>query len=69
MNKKEKLRNLLENVSDAYPDFVIGGMIVPDKYEEHTDEFIAFIEANPGATTSDIISYETEKIFGIKPLI
>lgn len=69
MDKEEKLRQVLENVSDSYPDFVDGGLMESRHYPDYADKIIAFIEANPDATTSDIILYETEEIFGIKPLV
>ena len=73
MKSKEKkladFKIILENVSDSYEDFVSGGI----REAKHSDDFIEkvtnFIKDNPTATTSDIIKYETEEIFGIKPLI
>lgn len=68
MDKKSKLKELLEKVSDSYPDFVSCGMSEAEESEEFVDKVIAYIEDNPDSSTSDIIKYETEEIFGIKPL-
>lgn len=68
MKENEKLKALLENVSDSYEDFVIGGLRCAKKHKGATSKLIKFIEDNPTATTSDIIQYETEEILGIKPI-
>lgn len=68
MEKLEKLRMLLENVSDSYSDFVIGGLREAKDDEKYADMLIAFIESHSDATTSEIIQFETEEILGIKPI-
>lgn len=69
MKDNEKLKSLLENVSDSYEDFVIGSLRLAKKYKGAASKLIKFIEDNPTATTSDIIQYKTEEILGIKPLV
>ncbi len=68
MKDNEKLKSLLESVSDSYEDFVIGSLRCAKKHKGATSKLIKFIESNPTATTSDIIQYKTEEILGIKPL-
>lgn len=68
VNEIEKLRMLLENVSDSYEDFVEGAMSEAKDDETFAGKVIAFIESHPEATSSDVIRFETEEIFGIKPI-
>ena len=68
MDKKSKFKKLLENAPDSYPDFVSCGMSEADESEVFIDKVTAYIKENPKSTTSDIIKFETEEIFGIKPL-
>ena len=68
MTKVEELRSLLESVDDSYDDFVEGGIMEAESDEGYADRVIGFIKANPNATSSDIIRFETEHIFGIKPI-
>lgn len=68
MNKLDKLKMLLENINDSYSDFVIGGLREAKSDEKYADMVIAFIESHPNASTSEIIKFETEEIFGIKPI-
>ncbi|MBQ8728494.1 MAG: hypothetical protein IJY83_08445 [Oscillospiraceae bacterium] len=68
MDKTEILKTLLENVSDSYEDFVVGGMRSAEKREGYAEKIIEYILSHPKATTSDIIQYETEEIIGIKPV-
>ena len=69
MKDNERLKFLLDNVSDSYPDFVTGSLRCAKKYKGAASKLIQFIENNPTVTTSDITQYETEEILGIKPLI
>lgn len=65
---KDELKKLLENVSDTYYDFVEGALIEAKKDESYAEKLINYLKNNPDATTSEIIKYETEEIFGIKPI-
>ena len=65
---KDELKKLLENVSDTYYDFVKGALIEAKKDESYAEKLIDYLKNNPDATTSEIIKYETEEIFGIKPI-
>ncbi len=66
MNEIE-LRNLLENVSDSYSDFVVGVLRVAKKYNS-TDIIAEYILKNPNATTSEMIEFITINIMKIKPI-
>lgn len=62
--KIEKLRQKLNNVSDAYPEFVKG---VIHNCEHHKDknpniaqQVLEYIQNNPKADTSDIIEYTSD---------
>jgi len=67
MDKKAKLKSLLEKVKDTYPDFVHGGLVTAKNHNAY-DELISFIEGNPNATSSDVVLFSTEEILGIKPV-
>lgn len=69
MGNIDNLKGALENVSDSYPDFVIGGLRLARKYPNYIDKILSFIQSNPTANTSEIIKFETEEILGIKPII
>lgn len=69
MNKLDELKRLLENVPDSYQDFVDAGLSEAENNDEFADKVISYINANPSASTSEIIRFETETIFGIKPSI
>lgn len=64
---EQELRELLENVSDSYPDFVSCGISVA-KNHNSIDEIGNFIKNNPEAKTSDVILYVSEEIAGYKPV-
>lgn len=72
MDNKEKqmseFKQLLESIPDSYLDFVNAGLREAQKNDKFITKVATFIKNNPQATTSDIIKYETEEIFGIKPL-
>lgn len=67
MNKTELLRNKLKLVKDSYEDF----LGVADDVAEYngTDLVLDYLEKHRDSTTSDVILFVTEEIFGIKPLI
>ncbi len=69
MDKFEEFKALLEGVSDSYDGFVEGGLIEAKDNDEYIEKITKFIKDNPEANTSDIIQFETEEIFGIKPII
>ena len=52
-----ELIELLNNVSDSYPDFVHGAALAA-KQTNTRDELVEFIRDNPEADTSDIIEYQ-----------
>lgn len=66
MDRYSELKKCLENVSDSYTDFVIGGLREAKHDTEYAKKIIDFIQKHPDAKTSDIIRYETEELFGIK---
>ena len=68
MDKYRRLKECLEKVSDTYQDFVIGGLREAKHDSEYADKIIKYVQSHPSAKTSDIIKYETEEIFGIKPV-
>lgn len=68
MDKIETLKYLLQNVSDSYSDFVIGGLCTAKNHNSY-DKIIEYLENNPTAKTSDVIKYMTEEILNIKPII
>lgn len=72
MDNKEKqmseFKQLLESIPNSYLDFVNAGLREAQKNDKFITKVATFIKNNPQATTSDIIKYETEEIFGIKPL-
>ena len=55
----DELKNLLENVSDTYDDFV-GGVLNAVEDEEDIEKLIAFIKEDETRTSSDIIEYLDE---------
>ena len=59
MSKIGELKNMLENVSDSYFDFV-DSIICDCKAQnvEFTASIIDFINENPNAKSSEIIEYE-----------
>ena len=69
MNKEnenqEKLRHLLDNVSDSYEGFTISGLAfcrnIPNGYQQ----LIKFIENNPNVTSSEIVEFVSD-LRGIK---
>ncbi len=64
MDNSKRLEELLNNVSDGYPDFV--KVIVESARRNNiTDQLIAFIEEHPDANSSEIISKRSE-LKGIK---
>ena len=67
MNKTELLRNKLKLVKDSY-EYFLG---VADDVAEYngTDLVLDYLEKHRDSTTSDVILFVTEEIFGIKPLI
>lgn len=62
---REKLRHLLDNVSDSYEGFTISGLAfckdIPNGYQC----LIQYIEDNPNITTSGIVEFVTN-MRGIK---
>lgn len=63
----ERLRSLLERVSDTYSDFVTG-VITVSTNENLVAETISYIENNPKANSSDIIGAISDKILFGKEL-
>lgn len=69
MNEKkenqEKLRRLLDNISDSYEGFTISGLAfckdIPNGYQR----LIKFIEDNPNITTSEVVEFVSD-MRGIK---
>ena len=59
----DKLERALKSVKDTYPDFVEAGLRINGLM------LLAYVEKYPELTTSDIIVFITEKIYGIKPVI
>ena len=65
----DKLERALKSVKDTYPDFVEAGLRIARKNPENGHMLLAYVEKYPELTTSDIIVFITEKIYGIKPVI
>ncbi len=51
----EELRMLVENIPDAYPDFVNAMCRDSQDVENGVKRLIAFIKSHPNATSSDVI--------------
>ena len=64
MDKVKRLEELLNNVSDGYPDFVISTVHSAIR-NNITDQLIAFIEEHPDANSSEII-FKNSELKGIK---
>lgn len=56
LKKQDELKALLEDISDSYPDFVNFGIGVADT-DEKRKQLIEYLQSNPDANTSQIISY------------
>ena len=61
MSNSESLREMLENISDSYPDFVSGIMLSMEN-DNHVDRLIELISDNPEADTSAIIAYVDDEL-------
>ena len=61
MSNSDSLREMLENISDSYPDFVSGIMLSMEN-DNHVDRLIEFISDNPEADTSAIIAYVDDEL-------
>ena len=59
-----ELKQLLENVSDSYFDFVLGVMLSFVDDEEGQKKMIAFLKENPNANSDDVSEYADKLIFG-----
>ena len=59
-----ELKQLLENVSDSYFDFVLGVMLSFVDDEEGQKKMIAFLKENPNANSDDVSEYEDKLILG-----
>ena len=55
------LKSLLLNVKDSYYAFVEGILVYAEKKQSRLDAVILFIEMNPGALSSDIVSFVSEQ--------
>lgn len=55
-----ELRELLENVSDTYTDFVDGMCCTLKNDDENIQKVIAYIKDNPDSKSDDIIEYLDE---------
>lgn len=53
----EELKNLLENISDSYYDFVVGILNKAKRYPEKSDELIEYIKNNPNIHTSEVVEW------------
>ena len=58
----ENLREALESVNDAYPDFVNGICNLLEEDEEQAEKMIQYIKDNPAAHTDDCIEFLDEYI-------
>lgn len=59
-----ELKQLLENVSDSYFDFVLGVMLSFVDDEEGQKKMIAFLKENPNANSDDVSEFENKLVFG-----
>ena len=64
LSSNSELRTLLENVSDAYPDFILGVMLTFANDKSGQNKMISFLKANPDATADEISEYEDFLYFG-----
>ena len=64
LTSNPELKQLLENVSDSYFDFVLGVMLSFVDDEEGQKKMIAFLKENPNANSDDVSEYEDKLIFG-----
>lgn len=62
---KERLKNLLENVVDTYPDFVIGVVSGLKNVSNGYESMIEYVESTPDVTTS-MICGKLSELRGIK---
>lgn len=63
---EERLKQLLLDVSDSYPDFVSGTIGFAKDYDI-LDEMVSFIEASPQADSSEI-TWHLVNASGMKPI-
>ena len=72
MMKTEKdtsnFKKLLESIDRSYPDFVYSCIKNAKKDSSYEKRITEFIKKNSECTPSDVLKFETEEIFGIKPL-
>lgn len=64
LTSNPELKQLLENVSDSYFDFVLGVMLSFVDDEEGQKKMIAFLKENPNANSDDVSEYEDKLILG-----
>lgn len=56
----DELKELLENVSGSYKDFVDGVLLSLENLDEERQMMIDYIKDNPDKTSSDIIEFLDE---------
>lgn len=56
-----ELARLLIDIEDSYDDFVTGILHYAGKKQFRLDEVIGYLHSNPGAKSSDVISYVSEQ--------
>lgn len=61
----KKLRELLENVPNAYDDFVLG-ISECCKTDDERQKIIDYINENPDTTTSKVIEYFSDEILATR---
>ena len=55
LNNTAKLKELLNNVSDSYPDFVSGTALFANKYGV-VDDLVMFLQTHKELTTDDVLT-------------
>lgn len=53
----EELANRLENIPDAYPDFILGVLAYAKKKPERLKRVMDYINSKPDITSSDIVGF------------
>lgn len=66
MNKKQELERLVRGIPDTYKDFIRGTMQDAEDYNAY-DKLINFIKNTPNVTSSDVVKFITENLYGIRP--
>ena len=56
-----QLKTRLLHVEGAYHSFIVGIMVYAEKKQSRIDAIAHFLDENPGATTSDVVSFVSDQ--------